>query len=240
MGGLRRVLPGPASLARIAGAHHRRAAAASRSSRSRWAASACCASRPRSRRCRACELAGVGARDEIRRYSEDALTSARLLASRPTLLRLVRAGQTGAARVLRAPLLRDRRPRRLRRRRGRRPCSRPRPALPLGRAGRTRARSRASASSWRRRRRRTACSAPPPTIAALPGTRVVVLRAFDRRLADGARRAGRHRGAPRAPVRLARHRRAGSQGAALRGPDRRHDRGPPGRGDATSTPRARR
>jgi hypothetical protein len=39
------------------------------------------------------ELAGVEARDEIRRYSEDALTSARLLASRPTLPRLLRAGQ---------------------------------------------------------------------------------------------------------------------------------------------------
>jgi signal transduction histidine kinase len=39
------------------------------------------------------ELAGVEARDEIRRYSEDVLTSARLLASRPTLPRLLRAGQ---------------------------------------------------------------------------------------------------------------------------------------------------
>jgi signal transduction histidine kinase len=39
------------------------------------------------------ELAGVAARDEIRRSSEDALTSARLLASRPTLPRLLRAGQ---------------------------------------------------------------------------------------------------------------------------------------------------
>ena len=39
------------------------------------------------------ELAGVGARDEIRRLSEDALNSARLLASRPTLQRLVRGGQ---------------------------------------------------------------------------------------------------------------------------------------------------
>ena len=39
------------------------------------------------------ELAGLEARDEIRRYSEDALTSARLLASRPTLPRLLRAGQ---------------------------------------------------------------------------------------------------------------------------------------------------
>jgi hypothetical protein len=39
------------------------------------------------------ELAGVAARDEIRRYSEDVLTSARLLASRPTLPRLLRAGQ---------------------------------------------------------------------------------------------------------------------------------------------------
>jgi len=38
-------------------------------------------------------LAGVEARDEIRRSSEDALTSARLLASRPTLQRLLRAGQ---------------------------------------------------------------------------------------------------------------------------------------------------
>jgi len=42
------------------------------------------------------ELAGVEARDEIRRYSEDALTSARLLASRPTLPRLLRAGQPEA------------------------------------------------------------------------------------------------------------------------------------------------
>jgi len=41
------------------------------------------------------QLAGVGARDEIRRYSEAALTSARLLAGRPTLLRLVQAGQPG-------------------------------------------------------------------------------------------------------------------------------------------------
>lgn len=38
------------------------------------------------------QLAGVSARDELRRQSEDALTSARLLASRPTLLRLVRSG----------------------------------------------------------------------------------------------------------------------------------------------------
>jgi signal transduction histidine kinase len=38
-------------------------------------------------------LAGVEARDELRRSSEDALTSARLLASRPTLQRLLRAGQ---------------------------------------------------------------------------------------------------------------------------------------------------
>jgi len=39
------------------------------------------------------ELAGVEARDEIRRNSEDVLTAARLLASRPTLPRLLRAGQ---------------------------------------------------------------------------------------------------------------------------------------------------
>jgi signal transduction histidine kinase len=39
------------------------------------------------------KLAGVAARDEIRRYSDDALTSARLLAGRPSLVRLARAGQ---------------------------------------------------------------------------------------------------------------------------------------------------
>jgi signal transduction histidine kinase len=38
------------------------------------------------------QLAGVSARDELRRRSEDALTSARLLSNRPTLLRLVREG----------------------------------------------------------------------------------------------------------------------------------------------------
>ena len=38
------------------------------------------------------ELAGVSARDELRRRSDEALTSARLLAGRPTLLRLVREG----------------------------------------------------------------------------------------------------------------------------------------------------
>jgi len=38
------------------------------------------------------QLAGVSARDELRQSSEEALTSARLLASRPTLLRLVRSG----------------------------------------------------------------------------------------------------------------------------------------------------
>jgi signal transduction histidine kinase/HAMP domain-containing protein len=38
-------------------------------------------------------LAGFSARDEIRRISEDTLTAARLLASRPTLTRLVREGQ---------------------------------------------------------------------------------------------------------------------------------------------------
>ena len=42
------------------------------------------------------QLAGVGARDEIRRYSEAALTSARLLASRPTLARLLREGDPDA------------------------------------------------------------------------------------------------------------------------------------------------
>jgi len=38
------------------------------------------------------QLAGVNARDELRRRSEEALTSVRLLASRPTLLRLTREG----------------------------------------------------------------------------------------------------------------------------------------------------
>jgi signal transduction histidine kinase len=38
------------------------------------------------------ELAGVTAREELRRLSEETLTSARLLASRPTLARLVRDG----------------------------------------------------------------------------------------------------------------------------------------------------
>jgi signal transduction histidine kinase len=39
-------------------------------------------------------LAGLSARDEIRRSSEDTLTAARLLAQRPTLQRLVREGQS--------------------------------------------------------------------------------------------------------------------------------------------------
>jgi signal transduction histidine kinase len=38
------------------------------------------------------QLAGVSARDELRRNSEEALTTARLLAGRPTLLRLVESG----------------------------------------------------------------------------------------------------------------------------------------------------
>lgn len=38
------------------------------------------------------QLAGVSARDELRRRSEEALTSARLLATRPTLQRLIRGG----------------------------------------------------------------------------------------------------------------------------------------------------
>jgi len=37
-------------------------------------------------------VAGLAARDELRRYGEDTLTTARLLAARPTLLRLVRTG----------------------------------------------------------------------------------------------------------------------------------------------------
>jgi len=40
------------------------------------------------------QLAGIAARDEIRRSGESALTSARLLASRPTLARLARAGNS--------------------------------------------------------------------------------------------------------------------------------------------------
>jgi signal transduction histidine kinase len=42
------------------------------------------------------QLAGVGARDEIRRYSESALTAARVLASRPTLARLLREAEPQA------------------------------------------------------------------------------------------------------------------------------------------------
>lgn len=38
------------------------------------------------------QLAGVTAREELRRYGEDALTNARVLAARPTLQRLVRGG----------------------------------------------------------------------------------------------------------------------------------------------------
>ncbi len=38
------------------------------------------------------QLAGVAAREELRRVEEDAQTSARLLAARPTLVRLVRDG----------------------------------------------------------------------------------------------------------------------------------------------------
>jgi signal transduction histidine kinase len=41
------------------------------------------------------QLAGVAARDELRRHGEEALTSARLLAGRPTLARLVRGDQPG-------------------------------------------------------------------------------------------------------------------------------------------------
>ena len=40
------------------------------------------------------QLAGIAARDQIRRSGESALTSARLLASRPTLVRLARAGNS--------------------------------------------------------------------------------------------------------------------------------------------------
>lgn len=40
------------------------------------------------------QLAGISARDELRRYGEDALTAARVLATRPTLLRLAQRGET--------------------------------------------------------------------------------------------------------------------------------------------------
>ena len=38
------------------------------------------------------KLGGISAREEIRRMSEDALTTTRLLADRPTLQRLIRSG----------------------------------------------------------------------------------------------------------------------------------------------------
>ena len=59
-------------------------------------------------------VAGLAARDQIRRASEDSLTAARLLASRPTLKRTDRA--TAA---VSAALLRDQRTRHLRRAAGR-------------------------------------------------------------------------------------------------------------------------
>jgi hypothetical protein len=102
-------------------------------------------------------LAGLSARDEIRRTSEDTLTSARLLASRPTLQRLVREGQSGAAPAVHAALLRDRRLRQLRGARRSVIIAQTGQALPWTSLAEMSA-SRASVS-WRRRRRpSTACS----------------------------------------------------------------------------------
>ena len=146
--------------------------------------------------CPTCELAGVGARDEIRRYSEDALTSARLLASRPTLLRLVRAGQPEPLEFFVRRFCETGRPRRLRRASTGDACSPPPRAVPLGRAGRAGRRSRASAS----------CVAPPSAPDGLLGAtgRVAGAARHARRRAAllrpppgcATRRARRRRGPP--------------------------------------------
>ena len=147
-------------------AAHARARALARAARSRSRIGGLAAAldrRARARRRRPAARAGRGAgpragaagrRQRTRRdppRSEDALTSARLLASRPTLRGCSRR-QPGAARVLPASLLRDRPARRLRGGRGRRACSPRRPARSAGTSCPGRSRSRAS-GSWSRRRR---------------------------------------------------------------------------------------
>ena len=60
------------------------------------------------------QLAGAMAREDLRRSAEDALTSARALAERPTLQRLLAEGRTDAIGPATAPFMRSRRRRRVR------------------------------------------------------------------------------------------------------------------------------
>lgn len=135
------------------------------------------------------QLAGVSARDELRRRSEEALTSARLLAGRPTLLRLVRSGN---------PEQLDFFLRRFCETSGLDACAVVADGSVIAAAGRLR---------WDELEEPVAeqgerfLLAPPSVpdgllgaaaeLPSLPGTRAIVLRYFDRRLADGlAERAG--------------------------------------------------
>jgi signal transduction histidine kinase len=129
------------------------------------------------------QLAGVAARDEIRRYSEDALTSARLLASRPTLVRLIRAGHAEPLEFF---------VRRFCETAGLDVCAVVVGDTVLSAApGRFRWDELAEPVLEQGERFLLAPASAPDgllgataDIAALPGTRVVVLRAFDRRLAE--------------------------------------------------------
>ncbi len=127
------------------------------------------------------ELAGISARDEIRRYSEDALTSARLLASRPTLVRLIRAGNREQV---------DFFLRRFCETGGLGACAVVAGDTVLGVSGRLRWEELAEPVSEQGERFLLAPPSAPDgllgataELAALPGTRVVVLRFFDRPLA---------------------------------------------------------
>ena len=126
------------------------------------------------------ELAGVAAREEIRRIGEDALTSARVLAARPMLLRLIRDGNSEQLALF------------LRRAcdgAGMSACAvtvGPSTVLASSRAGPRldrvagrRRRSRASASCSRPPPLRMACSARRLAVPNLVDTRVVVVRLLD-------------------------------------------------------------
>ena len=129
------------------------------------------------------QLAGVAARDEIRRYSEDALTSARLLASRPTLVRLIRAGQAESLEFF---------VRRFCETAGLDVCAVVVGDTVLSAApGRFRWDEIAEPATEQGERFLLAPASAPDgllgamaDVAALPGTRVVVLKSFDRRLAE--------------------------------------------------------
>jgi signal transduction histidine kinase len=128
------------------------------------------------------QLAGVAARDEIRRASEDSLSSARLLASRPTLVRLIRTGQPGPLEFfLRRFCETD----------GLDACAVVSGEVVLGAApGPFRWDELSGPASEQGERFLVATPSAPDgllgavaDVAELPGTRVVVVRAFDRRLA---------------------------------------------------------